>query len=149
MLIDEHSTLYLSFRLKFSRQDVIAVLFCSTHKSLTLGGFPCHYQPLAPLASYFLCCFSACVYHSVSHSFFFIVYTGIPILRIIFDNSPKLSSISLPLLVYHPTQIILGSVLVPWLQSWVSNGGGCEQAVVSPTTTIPGSRSTSPLVGDV
>ena len=78
-------------------------------------------------------------------------------MKIIFDSSPDLSSISLPLLVYHPTQIILGSALVPWLQRWVastnnnhnnSNGGGGElQVVVSPTASQPGSRLNTPLLG--
>lgn len=46
---------------------------------------------------------------------------GIPIIKIIFNQSPQLSAISLPLLVYHPTQILLGGSLVSWLQSWVEN----------------------------
>ncbi|KAJ8956124.1 hypothetical protein NQ318_016579 [Aromia moschata] len=64
----------------FSPQDVIAIIFCSTHKSLTLG---------------------------------------IPILRIMFHGYSHLSQISLPLLVYHPTQIILGGLMVSQLKDWV------------------------------
>ncbi|XP_003383568.1 PREDICTED: sodium/bile acid cotransporter 7-A-like [Amphimedon queenslandica] len=69
-----------SFVSDFNRKDRIAVFFCSTHKSLTLG---------------------------------------IPILKIVFVDSPDLSSFTLPLLIYHPTQILLGSSLVSMLQSWV------------------------------
>jgi sodium/bile acid cotransporter 7 len=65
----------------YTRHDIIAIIFCSTHKSLTLG---------------------------------------IPILKIVFGSSDHLSSMTLPLLVYHPTQILLGSALVPFLHSWVS-----------------------------
>ncbi|CAH0548976.1 unnamed protein product [Brassicogethes aeneus] len=64
----------------FTPQDKVAVVFCSTHKSLTLG---------------------------------------IPILRIMFHGYSHLSQISLPLLVYHPTQIILGGLVVPQLKDWV------------------------------
>lgn len=100
----------------FSRQDIIAALFCSTHKSLTLG---------------------------------------IPILKIIFGNSPQLSSLSLPLLVYHPTQIILGSVLVPWLQDWVKGSPSKTPATIvsepalSPTNSLSSSKRSSPMLGDV
>ncbi|XP_063930497.1 sodium/bile acid cotransporter 7-B-like [Zophobas morio] len=64
----------------FSSQDIIAIMFCSTHKSLTLG---------------------------------------IPILRIMFHGYAHLSQVSLPLLVYHPTQIILGGMMVSQLKDWV------------------------------
>ena len=46
--------------------------------------------------------------------------TGIPILKIVFPDSKMFGLISLPLLVYHPTQILLGSLLVPYLQTWVA-----------------------------
>ncbi|XP_056633063.1 sodium/bile acid cotransporter 7-like [Diorhabda sublineata] len=72
------------FRRYFSPQDIIAIVFCSTHKSLTLG---------------------------------------IPILRIMFHGYSHLSQISLPLLVYHPTQIILGGLVVPQLKDWTHMQG--------------------------
>ncbi|CAH1099525.1 unnamed protein product [Psylliodes chrysocephalus] len=68
------------FRKYFTSQDIIAIVFCSTHKSLTLG---------------------------------------IPILRIMFHGYSHLSQISLPLLVYHPTQIILGGLVVPQIKDWM------------------------------
>ncbi|KAF7283167.1 hypothetical protein GWI33_001230 [Rhynchophorus ferrugineus] len=64
----------------FGPADVIAILFCSTHKSLTLG---------------------------------------IPILKIMFHGYSHLSQISLPLLIYHPTQIILGGLMVSQLKDWL------------------------------
>lgn len=69
-----------SYDLGYSKEDVIALMFCSTHKSLTLG---------------------------------------MPILKIIYALDPILPFISIPLLIYHPTQILLGSVLVPFLKSWL------------------------------
>ncbi|XP_038168369.1 sodium/bile acid cotransporter 7 isoform X4 [Arvicola amphibius] len=64
----------------FTPADTVAVIFCSTHKSLTLG---------------------------------------IPMLKIVFAGHEHLSLISVPLLIYHPAQILLGSVLVPTIKSWM------------------------------
>ncbi|XP_030017428.1 sodium/bile acid cotransporter 7-like [Sphaeramia orbicularis] len=66
----------------FSPADTVAVVFCSTHKSLTLG---------------------------------------IPMLKIVFAGYEHLSLISVPLLIYHPAQILLGSVLVPTIRSWMTS----------------------------
>nr|XP_057924536.1 sodium/bile acid cotransporter 7 isoform X2 [Doryrhamphus excisus] len=64
----------------FSPADTVAIVFCSTHKSLTLG---------------------------------------IPMLKIVFMGYEHLSLISVPLLIYHPAQILLGSVLVPTIRRWM------------------------------
>ncbi|XP_066574538.1 sodium/bile acid cotransporter 7 [Amia ocellicauda] len=64
----------------FTPADTVAIMFCATHKSLTLG---------------------------------------IPMLKIVFEGYEHLSLISVPLLVYHPTQILLGSLLVPTIKSWM------------------------------
>lgn len=48
---------------------------------------------------------------------------------------------TLPLLVYHPTQILLGSALVPILHSWVK--GPPETSL--PTAT---SRTSTPVAED-
>ncbi|KAK6494130.1 sodium/bile acid cotransporter 7-A isoform X1 [Huso huso] len=71
-----------SFRKKsgFTPADTVAIMFCATHKSLTLG---------------------------------------IPMLKIVFEGYEHLSLISVPLLIYHPAQILLGSVLVPTIKSWM------------------------------
>uniref|UniRef100_A0A8C5N5U0 Sodium/bile acid cotransporter n=1 Tax=Gouania willdenowi TaxID=441366 RepID=A0A8C5N5U0_GOUWI len=66
----------------FSPADTVAIIFCSTHKSLTLG---------------------------------------IPMLKIVFEGYEHLSLISVPLLIYHPAQILLGSVLVPTIRSWMTS----------------------------
>ncbi|XP_066991427.1 sodium/bile acid cotransporter 7-B isoform X2 [Anabrus simplex] len=66
----------------YSPQDVIAILFCSTHKSLALG---------------------------------------IPILRALYSGYEHLPTISLPLLVYYPTQIILGGLLIGDLRDLLRN----------------------------
>ncbi|KAE8751406.1 hypothetical protein FOCC_FOCC001980 [Frankliniella occidentalis] len=85
VVIIQLSVMYLAWVLSgiskvFSSSDRIAVTFCCSHKSLTLG---------------------------------------IPILRILFAGYSHFSSISLPLLVYHPTQIILGSLLVSEMREWL------------------------------
>ncbi|MEQ2159072.1 hypothetical protein GOODEAATRI_018800 [Goodea atripinnis] len=66
----------------FSPADTVAIMFCSTHKSLTLG---------------------------------------IPMLKIVFEGYEHLSLISVPLLIYHPAQILLGSILVPTIRSWMAS----------------------------
>ncbi|XP_033839862.1 sodium/bile acid cotransporter 7 isoform X1 [Periophthalmus magnuspinnatus] len=66
----------------FSPADTVAIMFCSTHKSLTLG---------------------------------------IPMLKIVFAGFEHLSLISVPLLIYHPVQILLGSVLVPSIRAWMTS----------------------------
>ena len=60
------------------------------------------------------------------------MYVGIPILKIVFGDSPNLSAFTLPLLVYHPTQILLGGFLVPFLQDWIKRG---EETSRTPTPT--------------
>jgi len=50
---------------------------------------------------------------------FFLHIPGIPIIKIIFADSPSLSLITIPLLVYHPTQILLGGLLVPSVRNWM------------------------------
>lgn len=66
--------------LRFPPRDIVCIVFCAVHKSLTLG---------------------------------------IPMLKIVFAGHPSLSLISLPLLVYHPTQILFGGMLVPGIRSWM------------------------------
>ncbi|XP_022323056.2 sodium/bile acid cotransporter 7-like isoform X1 [Crassostrea virginica] len=70
--------------LNFDPTDTTAMMFCSSHKSLTLG---------------------------------------IPIIKIVFSGDPGLSLITIPLLVYHPTQILLGGLLVPPLKEWMFSMG--------------------------
>lgn len=50
---------------------------------------------------------------------------------------------TLPLLVYHPTQILLGSALVPFLQAWVKKLNPAGQLPATPP------RSASPLKEEV
>uniref|UniRef100_A0A673W1U2 Solute carrier family 10 member 7 n=2 Tax=Salmo trutta TaxID=8032 RepID=A0A673W1U2_SALTR len=66
----------------FTPADTVAIMFCATHKSLTLG---------------------------------------IPMLKIVFEGYEHLSLISVPLLIYHPAQILLGSILVPTIKSWMNS----------------------------
>ncbi|KAK3611410.1 hypothetical protein CHS0354_034857 [Potamilus streckersoni] len=83
-------------RMNFSKADIVALMFCCTHKSLTLG---------------------------------------IPIIKIIFAGYTGMSIISIPLLIYHPAQILLGGLLVPTVKKWLLSS--------SPKTLIP---SLLPLV---
>ena len=40
-------------------------------------------------------------------------------LKIIYSGSDFLSQLSIPLLCYHPTQILLGGLLVPKVNAWM------------------------------
>merc|ERR1712176_305673 len=64
----------------YSAADTVCIMFCSTHKSLTLG---------------------------------------IPMLKIIYAGSSSLSFLSIPLLCYHPCQILIGGLLVPKVRAWM------------------------------
>lgn len=44
---------------------------------------------------------------------------GFPLLQVLHGNEPSFALISFPLLVYHPTQILFGSLLVPSAQTWI------------------------------
>lgn len=68
------------FKLGYTPGDVVALMFCATHKSLTLG---------------------------------------MPMLKIIYAGDDHLPLISIPLLFYHPTQILLGGFLVQIVKNWL------------------------------
>ena len=44
---------------------------------------------------------------------------GIPLITATYETSEKLALYTLPILVWHPTQLILGSLLAPRLSDWV------------------------------
>jgi sodium/bile acid cotransporter 7 len=46
---------------------------------------------------------------------------GFPLLKLMYSGKPELSLVSIPLLVYHPTQILLGSLLSPYFRQWRIN----------------------------
>ncbi|XP_074679868.1 sodium/bile acid cotransporter 7 isoform X2 [Strix aluco] len=81
----------------FTPADTVAIIFCSTHKSLTLG---------------------------------------IPMLKIVFAGYEHLSLISVPLLIYHPAQILLGSLLVPTIKSWMVSRQKALKLTRQPKTPV-------------
>ncbi|KAF0028985.1 hypothetical protein F2P81_018090 [Scophthalmus maximus] len=54
-------------------------------------------------------------------SLLLVVLISVPMLKIVFEGYEHLSLISVPLLIYHPAQILLGSVLVPSIRSWMTS----------------------------
>ena len=68
------------FKFGYTHGDIVALMFCATHKSLTLG---------------------------------------MPMLKIIYAGDQYLPLISIPLLFYHPTQILLGGFLVQIVKDWL------------------------------
>ncbi|ROL45122.1 Sodium/bile acid cotransporter 7 [Anabarilius grahami] len=53
-------------------------------------------------------------------SLLLVVFISIPMLKIVFEGYEHLSLISVPLLIYHPAQILLGSILLPSIKTWMS-----------------------------
>ena len=63
------------------------------------------------------------------------VAMGIPLLQAMFSGDSKLGMYSLPLLIWHPAQLVMGSYLAPHLKAWVESHGGAalpNQAEDSP-----------------
>lgn len=48
------------------------------------------------------------------------VALGVPLIQIIFGGRTDVGVISLPLLMYHPTQLIVGTLLVPKIERWLA-----------------------------
>ncbi|KAG8518383.1 Sodium/bile acid cotransporter 7 [Galemys pyrenaicus] len=99
----------------FTPADTVAIIFCSTHKSLTLGRKRRPEEVRAIVG--FICNNTAGLFATVLE--FQPRPGGIPMLKIVFAGHEHLSLISVPLLIYHPVQILLGSVLVPTIKSWM------------------------------
>ena len=47
------------------------------------------------------------------------VAIGVPLINSIYEDDPLVGLYTLPLLVWHPTQLVLGSALAPKLNAWV------------------------------
>jgi len=49
------------------------------------------------------------------------VAMGVPLINAIFDDNPNLGLYTLPLLIWHPLQLVIGSFLVPRLNRFVNS----------------------------
>lgn len=77
------AVLFVSFsKLGFDRRDVVAAMFCASHKTLAFG---------------------------------------LPLINTIFESSPNLASYTAPLMFLHPIQLILGSILIPRLETFTAD----------------------------
>ena len=47
------------------------------------------------------------------------VAVGVPMLQAMFEGNPKLGMYTLPLLVWHPLQLLIGTIAAPHLAAWV------------------------------
>jgi hypothetical protein len=47
------------------------------------------------------------------------VATGIPLINAIYEGNPKIGLYILPLIIWHPMQLVFGSLLVPFLSKFV------------------------------
>ena len=48
------------------------------------------------------------------------VAMGVPLINAIYDGNPNIGVYTLPLLIWHPMQLVIGSALAPRLEKWVS-----------------------------
>jgi len=48
---------------------------------------------------------------------------GITFVGILFENDPNVGLISLPLVIYHPAQILIGGWMAPKFAAWVDREG--------------------------
>ena len=46
------------------------------------------------------------------------VAMGLPLIKAIYEDSPKLGMYVLPLLIWHPMQLLIGSALAPKIADW-------------------------------
>jgi sodium/bile acid cotransporter 7 len=49
------------------------------------------------------------------------VAMGVPLINAIYDGNPNIGVYTLPLLIWHPMQLVIGSALAPRLEKWVAN----------------------------
>lgn len=64
---------------------------------------------------------------------------GIPLLQLCFPQDPRLGLLTLPLLIYHPLQLVVASLLAPWLARW--NQGAPSPAVAPRALSAGASRA--------
>ena len=67
------------------------------------------------------------------------VAMGIPMLNAIFESNPNVGLYTLPLLIWHPMQLVIGSFLAPRIANWVEREENRLEAekhsVLNPNTT--------------
>ena len=85
---------------------VVQVILTSTLFNLSRKTFKRHFSP-----SDSMCVVFCGVHKSLT--------LGIPILGILYEGSPDLQTICLPLLIYHPMQIAFGGLLAPYFRNYV------------------------------
>lgn len=105
-----------SFSSRFVCMVIFLLLFFMQNFILVLGFF-CVFSFFFQISVQLkMLCFSLWLLKGPSPVF---LLAGIPMLKIVFAGYEHLSLISVPLLIYHPAQILLGSLLVPTIKSWM------------------------------
>ena len=46
---------------------------------------------------------------------------GVPMINAIYEDTPMIGAYTLPLLVWHPMELVIGSILAPRLHAWVNS----------------------------
>jgi len=72
------------------------------------------------------------------------VAMGIPLINSIYEDDPLVGLYTLPLLIWHPMQLVLGTYLAPKLDAWVKQ----EQERLEPSDTTNNDATITPGSGD-
>jgi solute carrier family 10 (sodium/bile acid cotransporter), member 7 len=145
---------WLMLRLLYKDTPILRVTgtFISIQKTST---YPC-------------CCCCCCCCHlrrepvshqaeppSSSFSFFVAVALGVPLITSIYGKDPNLAFYTLPVMCWHPLQLILGSILVPHMVRFLARekgrmaAEGAEGSAGSDEEEPPASDEESATDGDV
>ena len=68
------------------------------------------------------------------------VAMGVPLINAIYESNPNVGLYTLPLLIWHPMQLVIGSALAPKLSGWVDkeekrlHADTCDDDVCSEST---------------
>lgn len=57
---------------------------------------------------------------------------GIPVISVIYGGAPDAGLLIVPLITYHATQIIMGSILIPKMKAWVLRGEKAKDPLLDP-----------------
>jgi len=102
--------------LQVDRYDLVAIAFivvCLQVTLITIVFFTLDKSKWMDLRPGDVACAIFCATHKS-------LTLGIPMIKIIYLGSEYLSYLSIPLLIYHPTQMLLGGLLVPSIKSWMN-----------------------------
>jgi len=74
---------------------------------------------------------------------------GIPLINAIYEGDPKIGLYTLPLLIWHPMQLVIGTILSPKLEAWVNSFELDDDLVLEVVDTETNKLEADDAVGEV